>query len=139
MSFLPRSILSGLRTRAATTYIYRGYRAACAASGKAQEETGSGKRSGTASRRGSSSSLRSNAAVPKDPAHHRSASRSSAIVEDAIKLVRQQDKELLGVEQALRGIKDDVEKKLDGGSAVDEALDEESIPIVSPTYQRLLP
>jgi hypothetical protein len=69
--------------------------------------------------------------MPKESAHHRSASRSSAIVEDAIKLVRQQDKELLGVEQALRGIKDDVEKKLDGGSAVDEALDEESIPIVS--------
>lgn len=95
-----------------------------------------GKRSGSQSRRGSSSSVRS--VGEKEPSLLKKSvvkgqQASNAIVGEAVKSIAKAEKELLGAEKALRdfraGIKDRPDESPTPGGK--QAMEEEFVPVVS--------
>jgi len=145
MTYLSRAFWSSLRAKPSGTYVYRGYSAARAASGKEKDEASLGKRSRSASRsrRGSAGSSRS-AALEKDKEASlpkRTVSRDQPTI-GPLKGVHTPEKDNRGVEGAMNGLKDGLQdvknlttpKQKNGLSSGDgSATEEENAPIVRST------
>jgi hypothetical protein len=85
LSYISKQFWSSVRARPSGTYVYRGYSAARAASGKEKEKE---PRSTTASRRGSSSSQKRPEVEPVvEAARDKSLLNSSAVDEENIPVV----------------------------------------------------
>jgi hypothetical protein len=114
MTYISRAFWSSLRAKPSGTYVYRGYSAACAASGREKVQPQS------RSRRGSNSSQLSVAG------ERRSIEEKRPVVAAAVKGLGL-DKEMLGVKQVLDDVKETVKVKDSDTSA----LEEENAPLVS--------
>jgi hypothetical protein len=137
-SYISRAFWSSIRAKSAVTQVYRGFAVARAATGKAIEET-PGRRSGSQSRRGSTSSTRS--VGEKEPSLlKKSVSKgqhlNGPVVSEAIKTTALGEKELLGAEKALRDFRATVpgrghDRQTSEGKQAEQALEEEFVPVVS--------
>ena len=145
MTYLSRAFWSSLRARPSGPNVYRGYSAACAASGKEKDDASHDKRSRSSSRsrRGSTSSSRP--AAPDGEKDEfllkRTVSKDLTTVVGAVmEGIGEADKDIKGAEgvvddmkEGLRDIKElGTAKQENGLSAGDRrALEEENAPLVS--------
>ena len=108
MTYLSRAFWSSLRAKPSGTYVYRGYAAACAASGRSKD-VGKRSRSASRSRRGSASSIRSAAMEKEDSLLKRTISRDQASgLADTIRNVDINEQETKVIGRAAHNVKDDV-------------------------------
>jgi hypothetical protein len=134
LTYISRAFWSSVRAKPSGTYVYRGFAAARAASGKEKDDA-TGKRSSSGSRRGSNASLRSGA-EKSGHALSRTASRdlkpaASSKEKDKRDSKQTTEQVLEGVTKGVEGIVGAARQEMPTGLRDRNAAEEENAPVVS--------
>ncbi|WVQ75447.1 hypothetical protein IAR50_005072 [Cryptococcus sp. DSM 104548] len=140
LTYMARALWDSIRSKSAGTYIYRGYTAACSASGKEPADVNSPGKSQSASRRGSHSSNRSSF-NEKSPSNRlagspKQKSQKDTVVEAAMKGITKDAKQTLeGVKKDLKEVHNQKVGEGPPGLSPDDrrAREEENAPLIHDT------